>query len=169
MHVYEYVSFQKPGAFRAFLKNSTILAGRPPSRGPLLEWPSFFRPEPPSWLRPRCSRPSRRQHFNTRTTMLAVRCPDREQGCGDVPTACDSTAVQQIALPNVVERILERQRSCSIHLSRRMRSRRQRSDSMLEALTVERWWHSRSSALRTIPQRVDRVQQHLQCRPDQPG
>ena len=79
------------------------------------------------------------------------------------------TAVQQFALPNVVERILERQRSCSIHLSRRMRPRRQRSDSMLEALTVERWWHSRSSALRTIPQRVDRVQQHLQCRPDQPG
>merc|ERR1740130_2277175 len=51
---------------------------------------SLFRPEPPSWLRPRCSRPTRRQHFNTRTTTLAVRCPDREQGCGDVPTACDS-------------------------------------------------------------------------------
>ena len=150
-------------------KKRHFFGNRDPIGGAAARTASFFRPEPPSWLRPRCGRPTRRQHFNTRTTMLAVRCPDREQGCGDVPTACDSTAIQQFALPNVVERILEWQRSCSIHLSRRMRPRRQRSDSMLEALTVERWWHSRSSALRTIPQRVDRVQQHLQCRPDQPG
>ena len=47
----------------------------------------------------------------------------------------DSTAIQQISLPNVVEGFLERQRSFSIHLSRRMRPRMQRSDSMLEALS----------------------------------
>ena len=36
-------------------------------------------------------------------------------------TAYDSIVVQQISLLNVVEGFLERQRSCSIHLSRRMR------------------------------------------------
>ena len=66
-------------------------------------------------------------------------------------TAYDSIVVQQISLLNVVEGFLERQRSCSIHLSRRMRPRRQRSDSMLETLTLSDLWHSRSSALRTIP------------------
>ena len=88
-------------------KNDLFLAIATPLAALLPLTASFFRPEPPSWLRPRCGRPTRRQHFNTRTTMLAVRCPDREQGCGDVPTACDSTAIQQFALPNVVERILE--------------------------------------------------------------
>ena len=53
-------------------------------------------------------------------------------------TAYDSIVVQQISLLNVVEGFLERQRLCSIHLSRRMQPRRQQSDSMLEALTVER-------------------------------
>ena len=43
--------------------------------------------------------------FNTRTTTLAVRCPDREYGCEhlNLPILrlnCDS---QQISLPNVVE------------------------------------------------------------------
>ena len=72
-------------------------------------------------------------------------------------------AVQQIALPNVVKRILERQRSCSIHLSKadatsqavkRLHAGNADGRAMVEQ-QEQRAAHD--------PKKVDRVQQHLQC------